>query len=90
MTQQLSLFFDGARVIEKDAAARKQLLAFTSQKKPAPDAIEELQTEFLLEIDNLSRQSGLGDPQAQGCLGDRAQFGHSYESTGVPQVHVQL
>jgi len=89
MTQQLSLFFQGGRVIEKDAAARKQLLAFTSQKKPAPDAIEELQAEFLLKIDNLSRQSGLGDPQAQSCLGDRAQFGHSYESTGVPQVHVQ-
>ena len=90
MTQQLSLFFQGTCVIEKDAAARKQLLAFAGQKKPAPDAIEELQAEFLLEIDNLSRQSGLGDPQAQGCLGDGAEFGHSYESTGVPQVHVQL
>ena len=90
MTQPLSLFFHGARVIEKDAAGLKQLLAFDGQKKPAPDAIEESQAEFLLEIDNLPRQSGLGDPQAQGCLGDGAKFGHSYEGTGVPQVHAQL
>ena len=90
MTQQLSLFFHGARAIEKDAAAPKQLLALGGQKKPAPDAIEKSQAELQLEVDNLSRQSRLSDPQAQGCLGDGAKFGHSYESTGVPQVHTQL
>ena len=53
MTEQLSLFCHGAGAIEKDAAARKQLLAFAGQKKPAPDAIEKSQAEFVLEIDKL-------------------------------------
>ena len=54
MTEQLSLFGHGAGAVEKDTAARKQLLAFAGQKKPAPDAIEEPQSEFVLEIDQLS------------------------------------
>lgn len=73
MTEQLSLFFDGAGEIEKNAAAPKQLLAFAGQKKPAPDAIEQSHAEVVLEIDKLPRQSGLGDPQAQGRLGDGAE-----------------
>jgi hypothetical protein len=32
----------------------------------------------------------LGDPQAQGRLGDRAELGHGYKCTGVPQVHARL
>ncbi len=90
MTEQLSLLFHGACRIEKDAAAREQLLTFAGQKKPAPDTIEQSQAEFVLEIDNLPRQSRLCDPQAQGRFGDGAEFGHGYEGTGVPQVHAHL
>lgn len=53
MTEQLSLLFQGGGGIEKDAAAGKQLVAFAGQEKPPPDAIEESQAEFVLEIDNL-------------------------------------
>jgi hypothetical protein len=32
----------------------------------------------------------LGDPQAESRLGDRAEFGHRYKSTGMSQVHACL
>jgi hypothetical protein len=54
MTEQLRLLFHCAGAIEKEAAARKQLLACASQYKPAPNAIEEPQAEFMFKIDNLS------------------------------------
>ncbi len=54
MTEQLSLLCHGTGAIEKDAAAGEQLLTFAGQSKPAPDAVEESQAEFVLEIDNLA------------------------------------
>jgi hypothetical protein len=44
MRQQLSLLLDRVGAIEKDTTARNQLLAFTRQKKPSADSIEELQS----------------------------------------------
>ena len=90
MTEQLSLFFHRVGGIEKMAAACKQLLACSGQQKPAPDAIEKQQTEFVFEIDDLPRQGGLSDSQPDGCLGDRAEFGHGDEGAGVSQVHACL
>ena len=90
MTKQLSLLCQGAGKIEKDATARKQLVAFARQEKPPSDAIEEPQAEVMLEIDNLPRQGRLGDPQSKRCLGNGAQFGHRNESTSVSQVHADL
>ena len=54
MTKQLSLLFDSAGAIEKNAAARNHLLAFAGQDQPASDPIEQTQPEFLFEIDDLS------------------------------------
>ena len=90
MTEQLSLFCHRTGAIEQDAAAGQQLLAFARQQKPAPDTIEQPQAEFVLEIDDLPRQGGLGYSQAQGCLGDGAELGHGYEGSRTPQVHARL
>jgi hypothetical protein len=90
MTKQRSLLFQGAGGIEKDAAAREQLVAFARQEKPPPDAIEEAQAELVLEIDDLPRQGRLSGPQAQGRLGDGAELGHGHEGPGVSQVHAGL
>ena len=65
MTEQLSLLLDRAGAIEKHAAARNHLLAFAGQEQPASDPIEKTQAELVLEIDDLPRQGGLGDPQPQ-------------------------
>ena len=54
MAKQLSLLLHGGRGVEKEAATGNQLLALAGQKKPAPDAIEEPQAQFLLEIHDLS------------------------------------
>ena len=43
MTEQLSLLFNGAGTIEKEATACNQLFAFAGQKKPTPDPIEKPQ-----------------------------------------------
>ena len=90
MTEQLSLFCYSAGAIEKHAAARKQLLPFSGQKKAASDTIEKSQPKFVLEIDELPRQGRLGDPQVQGRLGDSAKFGHGYKSARMPQIHGRL
>jgi hypothetical protein len=90
VTEQLSLLAYGARAIEKDTAARDQLLAFTGQEKPAPDPIEESQAKLVLEIDDLSRQGGLGNPQVQGRLRDSAEFGDGDKGTGLPKMHARL
>ena len=83
----MQALFHGVGAIEEEAAASKQLLTCTGQDKSAPDAIKKSQTEIAFEIDNLSRQSGLSDPQSQGRTGDGAEFGDGYEGTGVSQVH---
>src|SRR5215475_9734578 len=59
VAEQLSLLCDGARAIEKNAAARNHLLALPGQEQPASDPIEKTQTELLLEVDDLPRQGGL-------------------------------
>jgi hypothetical protein len=64
-TEQLSLLFDGAGAIKKNAATRNHLLTLPGQEEPASDPIEQTQSEFLFEIDDLSRQGRLGDPQPQ-------------------------
>jgi hypothetical protein len=90
MTELLSPLFHRAGAIEKHAAARKQLLAFAAQEKPAPDPIEESQAELVLEIHDLPRQGGLRDAKPQRCLGDGTELGHGHEGTGMPQVHSPL
>jgi hypothetical protein len=65
MAQQLRLLLHRGRAIEKNATPFEQLLAFSSQQKSPPDPVEEPQTEFPLEIDDLPRQGGLSGPQAQ-------------------------
>ena len=65
MTEQLSLLFDGAGAIEKNAAARNHLFAFAGQEQSPSDPIEQTQSEFSFEIDDLPRQGRLGDPQPQ-------------------------
>jgi hypothetical protein len=86
-TEILSTLADTGRVIQQSSAITEQLLAFSSQQKATSDAIEQLETEFLLEIADVPGQSGLSDSQVQRRLGDSAQFSHGDERSYVPQVH---
>ena len=90
MTEQLGLLFDRAGAVEKDAAARNQLFALARQEKPSTDSIEELQSQLVLELHDLSGQGGLSNPQAQRRLRHGAELGHRQECKGLPQVHVRL
>ena len=76
-----------AGAVHQTAAVAEQLLAFARQHKAASHAIEQLETKLLLEIADLSGQGGLGNVQAQGGLGDRAQLGHRHEGSCMPQIH---
>jgi hypothetical protein len=90
MTEQLSLLMDRAGTVEKETAARDQLLAFAGQQKPPANPVEQPQSEFVFELDDLPGQRGLGNPQAQRRLRDGAELGHSQECEGLPQVHFPL
>ena len=85
--QRLRPLADGAGMVQQAAAIAEQLLAFAGQQEAASDAIEKVQTEFVLKIDDLPGQSGLGDVKAQGSLGHGAEFRHGNEGSNVPQVH---
>ena len=86
--EQLRLLADCAGVVQETSAMAEQLLAFAGQEEAAPDTIEKLETELLLEIADLARQGRLGNAQAQRRLGDGAELGHGDEGSRVPQVHV--
>lgn len=68
MPEQLRLLLYGTGAIQQHTTARQQLLAFSRQQEPTPDAVEKPQAEFVLEIDDLTRQRGLCDPQVQTAL----------------------
>src|SRR5215510_3010046 len=76
-----------ADLTEDAAAVAEQLLADGREHKAAPDTVEKVETELLLEIEDLPRQGGLADPKAQRCLGDRAELGDGDESLQAPQIH---
>ena len=77
--EQLRLLADGTGVVQETSAMAEQLLAFAGQKETAPDTIEKLEAELLLEIADLARQGRLCNAQAQRRLGDGAEFGNCDE-----------
>src|SRR5262245_24089447 len=90
LREQLRLLRYGAGAIEQQTTAGQQLLAFPGQQESTSDAVEKPQAEFLLEIDDLARQGGLRDPQAQGRFGDGAKLGHGHEGSCLSQMHAPL
>jgi hypothetical protein len=77
-------------VIQQATTIVEQLLAFPGQQEATSDAIEQLETEFLLKVAYVPGQSGLSDAQAQRCLRDSAKLGYGDERPYVPQIHADL
>ena len=65
-----------ADMTQQAAATSEELLSFRRQDKTAPNAIEKLEAELLLEIADLPRQSRLGNVKVERCLGHRTLLGH--------------
>ena len=67
--------------------AAEQLLASGGQENPAADTIKKLETAFVFQIADLSRQGRLADTQTQCRFRNRAQVGYRDEGPQAFEVH---
>jgi hypothetical protein len=85
--EHLRSFANRVGVVQEAAAVAEQLFAFAGQQKAAPNAVEQLETELLLEVTDLSGQGRLGDTQVQRSLRHGAEFGHRDKGSCMAEVH---
>jgi hypothetical protein len=75
------------RAGEKVAALSEQIFSLAGDSDSATDAIEEPNTEVLLELADLSPEGGLTHPKPCGRLGEAPRLRHGNEVTQVPEIH---
>jgi hypothetical protein len=76
-----------ARIVEQAAAVLQELRTLAREQQAAPDAIEELQPQLVLEAGDLAGKRRLRGVKLIGDPGYGAEVGHGDEGAYFTQIH---